>query len=367
MRDLTVGLEEELLVLDPESFDLVSPPGDIFTEASAGGVFKREMSPSQVEVVTGICETTSQAVAELSVARRRLIELLAGRRLAGLGTHPFAAPWEGISPGRRYQDILEEQQLGARLGRLAAGLHIHVAVAGADRALAVYNALRGVAPLFVALAANAPFIAGLDSGLATVRPMLSDALPRQGVGPRFGSWATLEDYVGVGLRSGAFTDVSQLWWECRLNLRLGTIELRAPDSQMSLDDVHGLAALAHATVADLCDRYDEGASLDVFETHTIQENRWRAARFGLSGSLIDLGRGRMVPTRVLVDELIRRGAGSRLHTSVAHGLQLAGGRLDRDMPVEQRGIVAEGGVRALAEWAADATERLPGVHLGATG
>ena len=367
MRDLTVGLEEELLVLDPESFDLVSPPGDIFTEASAGGVFKREMSPSQVEVVTGICETTSQAVAELSVARRRLIELLAGRRLAGLGTHPFAAPWEGISPGRRYQDILEEQQLGARLGRLAAGLHIHVAVAGADRALAVYNALRGVAPLFVALAANAPFIAGLDSGLATVRPMLSDALPRQGVGPRFGSWATLEDYVGVGLRSGAFTDVSQLWWECRLNLRLGTIELRAPDSQMSLDDVHGLAALAHATVADLCDRYDEGASLDVFETRTIQENRWRAARFGLS-DLIDLGRGRMVPTRVLVDELIRRG-GLEAAYERSHGFRLAGAIAIRDMPVEQRQRHRCRGRRTGArQWAADATEgRFTGVRLGATG
>jgi carboxylate-amine ligase len=366
VRDLTVGLEEELLVLDPQSFDLVSPPENVFTE-SPDGRFKRELSPSQVEVVTGVCGTPSQAVTELGVARARLIELLEGRRLAGLGTHPFAAPWDGISPGQRYADILHEQQLGARLGRLAAGLHIHVAVCGADRALAVYNALRGVAPLFVALAANAPFVAGFDSGLATVRPTLSDALPRQGVGPWFRSWGELEEYVGDGLRVGAFRDVSQLWWECRLNLRLGTIELRAPDSQMSLDDVHGLAALAHATVADFCARYDDGVPLDALKTRTIQENRWRAARFGLSGTLIDPDRRQMVPTRVLVGELIRQVERSSSHSDIAHGLQLAEARLERDVPAEQRDIVAQRGMRALAEWAADATEQSPGVELGATG
>ena len=351
-------------MLDSESFDLVQPPEHLFDD---GVRFKRELSPSQVEVVTGVCETTSQAVAELGAARGLLIEHLAGRRIAGLGTHPFATPWDGISSGQRYAEILHEQQLGARLGRLAAGLHIHVAVAGADRALAVYNALRGVTPLFVALAANAPFLAGVDSGLATVRPKLSDALPRQGVGPRFGSWAELEDFVEWGLRVGAFRDVSQLWWECRLNLRLGTIELRAPDSQMSLEDVHGLAALAHATVAELCDRHDEGAVLDSFETHMIQENRWRAARYGLSGTLIDLERVRMTPTRELVGHLIRRGERSRVRESVADGLRHAEARLVRDLPAVQRAIVADGGVLALAEWAADATERSPGVHLGATG
>jgi carboxylate-amine ligase len=362
-----VGLEEELLVLDPESFDLALPPEVVFTQASDGPRFKRELAPWQVEVVTGVCETTSQAVAELGVGRRRLIELLAGRRLAGLGTHPFAAPWDGISTGRRYEEILHEQQLGARLGRLAAGLHIHVAVTGADRALAIYRALRGLAPLFVALAANAPFIAGVDSGLATVRPKLSDALPRQGVGPRFRSWAEFETFVEWGLRAGAFSDVSQLWWECRMNMRLGTIELRAPDAQMSLDDVHALAALAHAAVAELCDRYDDGASLDGFETCMIQENRWRAARFGLSGSLIDLGRGRMTPTRALVEALIRRVERSRVQDSVAHGLRLAEARLERDMPADQRTIVSEAGVRALAEWAADRTDGVPGVDTTAPG
>jgi carboxylate-amine ligase len=362
VRDLTIGVEEELLVLDPESFDLVQPPCGVFAEP-----FKRELSPFQVEVVTGVCETAPQAVAELTARRARLIEALAGRRLAGLGTHPFAAPWSGTSPGRRYADVLEDHQAGARLGRLAAGLHVHVAVAGADRALAVYNAFRGLAPLFVALAANAPFFAGADTGLATVRQKLCDVLPRQGVGPRFGSWADLEAYVDWGLRAGAFVDPAQLWWECRPNLRLGTIELRAPDAQMSVEDVHAVAALMHATVAELCDRYDRGEPLDAFATPMIQENRWRAARYGLAGELIDLRRASMVPARVLLRDLIGRARGSRLQESAAEGLSLAEARLERDVPGEQRAVVARDGMQGLARWAADATERLPSVRARAAG
>jgi carboxylate-amine ligase len=227
--------------------------------------------------------------------------------------------------------------------------------------------MRGVAPLFVALAANAPFIAGRDSGLATVRPTLADALPRQGVGPRFQSWADIEGYIGWGRRSGAFADVGQLWWECRPNFRLGTIELRAADAQMSLADVHAIAALAHATVAELCDRYDDGGSLEAFDTEMIQENRWRAARFGLAGDLVDLRRTRMVPARTLIRSLIRRGKGSRLQASVTEGLRLATARAERDVPAEQRAIVAGQGMQELMRWAADATELSPGVRLRAAG
>ena len=201
--DLTVGAEEELLLLDPSSFGPAPVAAAVIAELDDPATFRGELSSAQVELRTGVCQRSSEVVLGLQSARRRLVEKVGGRvRIGGMGAHPFAVPWNQISSGKRYEDIVYQQQLGARLGALAAGLHVHVAVRGADRALAVYNALRGVMPLFTAVAGNAPFIVGRDSGLATVRPKLCDALPRQGVGPRFATWDDFERLVSWGERTG---------------------------------------------------------------------------------------------------------------------------------------------------------------------
>src|SRR5262249_54534427 len=157
--------------------------------------------------------------------------------------------------------LLAEHQLGVRLGALAAGLHVHVAVCGAERALAVHNALRTLMPALVAISANAPYIAGIDSGLATVRCTLADALPRRGTGPGVTSWDAYEETLRWGRDTGAVTDASRLWWDCRLNLRTGTIEVRAPDAQAALNDAEAVIAIVHAAVADLCTRHDAGEFL----------------------------------------------------------------------------------------------------------
>ena len=167
-----------------------------------GGRFRRELSAAQIEIVTGVGHSSSELARQLADGRRRVLERGGGRiRLMGVGAHPFSTPWTDLSPGSRYETLLADHGLGARLGALAAGLHVHVAVRGADRALAVYNGLRGLMPLLIALGANAPFIAGRDSGLATVRCKLSDALPRHGTGPPFPDWHAFKTLIGWGRRS----------------------------------------------------------------------------------------------------------------------------------------------------------------------
>ncbi|HEY2868487.1 MAG TPA: YbdK family carboxylate-amine ligase [Gaiellales bacterium] len=364
VSDLTVGAEEELLLLDPATLEPAAASEWLLAELGESRMHRRELWAAQVELVTGVCDSPAAVVGELRAARTRLAEAAAGRlRIAGLGTHPLALPAGAFSPGDRYAEIVEQHRLGARLGALASGLHVHVGVHGAERALAVYNAMRGYAPLFTALAANAPFVAGQDTGLATVRPMLADALPRQGVGPHMPSWSDLEELVEWGRRTGAFPDPAQLWWECRLNLGLGTIELRAPDAQASLAADHGLIALTHALVADLCERVDGGERLPAHDTLRIQENRWRATRFGMEAELIDLDRGRPVSARAAVGQVLERVA---RHASAAE-LEQVEALAARDEPGAQRGLARHHGPTAIVARAADSAEAELGMASGPDG
>jgi carboxylate-amine ligase len=357
VSDLTVGAEEELLLLDPVTLEPAPAAEWLLAEIGESWAHP-ELWSAQIELVSGAGESPADAVGDLRAARTRLLDVLAGRlRIAGLGTHPLALPAEDFHPGERYEAIVDRHRLGARLGALASGLHVHVAVAGADRALAVYDAMRVYAPLFTALAANAPFVGGQDSGLATVRPMLADALPHQGVGPPLASWTALEELLEWGRRTGAIPDAAQLWWECRLNLRHGTIELRAPDTQGSLDDTLGLVALAHALVADLCERLDGGERLPASDTMPIQENRWRAMRFGMEAELIDLAGDRPVSAREAVAEVLERVA---RHAAPA-ALDRVRVRAARDEPGEHRALARTAGPAAIAGLAADTTEAAAGM------
>jgi carboxylate-amine ligase len=356
VSDLTVGAEEELLLLDPATFGPAPASQQVLAEIGESWAHP-ELWSAQIELVSGAGASPADAVGDLRAARARVVEVLAGRwRIAGLGTHPLALPAHDFHPGARYEAIVEQHRLGARLGALATGLHIHVAVAGADRALAVYNAMRGYAPLFTALAANAPFVGGEDSGLATVRPMLADAQPRQGVGPPLASWKALEELLEWGRRTGAIPDPAQLWWECRPNLRHGTIELRSPDTQASLDDTLGLVALTRALVADMCERLDGGERLPAPDTMRIQENRWRAMRFGIGAELIDLSSGRPAPAREAVAEVLERVARHAAPSALDRVRALAA----RDEPAEQRELARVHGPAAIAARAADATEAAAG-------
>jgi glutamate---cysteine ligase / carboxylate-amine ligase len=355
--ELTVAAEEELLLLDPRTFDLTPAAPGLFESLADAERYRQEISPAQIEIVSGICATSGEVRQQLAEGRRQAVAAAGGSlRLAGVGAHPFALPWSEIGSAPRYTALLAEHQLGARLGALAAGLHVHVAVRGADRALAVHNALRTLMPALVALSANAPYIAGVDSGLATVRCTLADALPRHGTGPAFPSWDDFAEALRWGRASGAVPDPSRFWWDCRLNTRTGTIEVRAPDAQAALDDAEALVAVVQAAVADLCARHDAGDPLPVHEVMVIEENRWRAARYGLDGDMVDTETERLRPARDVVGDLLDRLQPAAGRCGSAGGLALARALLDRDLPAEHRAIAEGRGLPALCRTLAERTE-----------
>ena len=307
--------------------------------------------------MSGVHLDAAAAVADLVQGRRRVVAALNGEaRLVGLAAHPTCGLLPAVSPGSRYAAIEQRYRWAAHRAGLAAGVHVHLGVPCADRLLAVYNALRGLMPQIAALAASAPFFAGRDSGLASVRPKLSDALPRQGVGPAFATWDDVADLLAWGVRSGAFPDHTELWWECRLHPGFGTIEVRVPDAQSSAGEVEALATVVHCMVRWLAARHDAGQPLPAHASFAISENRWRAATDGVEGELIDLDRMRIARTRSLLEELLDQIGEHAQSAAETRALERAGRRLDSPHPRRQRATVLRGGLEALIEESADVTE-----------
>ena len=354
---MTVGVEEELLLVDPETLDLVSVADDLVPALGDPERFRKELSAAQIEILTPVCATAAEAAGAIRTARREVIGRLSGRaRLAAAGAHPFARPSTDFAEGRRYERIAQDYRWGARTAGLAAGLHVHVAVDGADRALAVLNALRGLMPELAALAAAAPFFDGRDTGLASIRPKLADALPRQGVSPVLRDWDHYAQLLEWGRRSRTFLDPSTLWWECRLQPRLGTVEMRAPDAQASAEDVEAVVAVAHSMVGRLAERYDEGEPLPVHPSELIEENRWLACRDGSDGMLVDLESGERVQTRRRLLELIDELEPVAGRLGGMTGLDRARELVGDGGAARQRRIAAKHGVEGVVRWLADRTE-----------
>lgn len=305
-RAMTVGLEEELMVLDPATLDLAPRARELLAALGDDARAKPELPEAQLEILSTPCATVADAAAQLAGARRDLAAAAAGRvRLAAAGAHPFAAPDGPLNPAARYATMREEYGPVARR-QLVFGLHVHVAVGGSDRALAVYNALRSYLPELTALGANAPFHGGRDTGLASVRPTISETLPRQGVPPAFESWEELAGALAWGSRAGALPQPRLWWWELRLHPLHGTVEVRVPDAQGTVAETAALGAVAHALIACLVRRHDAGEALPVAATWRIEQNRWSALRHGLDGTLADLQTGEPMPTRERLAALLER-------------------------------------------------------------
>jgi carboxylate-amine ligase len=331
---VTVGLEDELMLLDGETLDLAPHASEVLAELGGDPRFKLEMPAAQLEIVTAPHPTVAAAAEELARARRDLEQAVAGRfRLAGAGAHPFAAGSGPLSPGPRYDAIGAEYAAVARR-QLVFGLHVHVAIRGADRALAVYNAMRSHLPELAALAANAPFYEGRDSGLASVRSRISGLLPRQGVPPALDSFEAYAD----ALRWCGFEDPRQWWWELRLHPLFGTVEVRVPDTQRTVAETAAVSAVAHALVGRLADRHDAGEELPVAESWRIDQNRWSACRHGLDGTMADLATGHGEPTRERVAALLD---GLGVEAPLEHPA------------ARQRQVAAERGLKGLVAWLAD--------------
>ena len=347
---LTMGLEEELMLLDPTTLDLVPRAGEVLERVDGDPAFKLEMPASQLEIVTPPRATVGEAIGDLESGRRRLLEAAGDLvRPAAAGAHPFAAPHGELNAGERYALMVDEYgDVASR--QLVCALQVHVAVGDPDRALAVYNAVRGLLPEIAALAASAPFHSGRDTGLASVRPTISGMLPRQGVPPPIASWDAFANELGWGAEAGAVPEPRLWWWELRPNPAFGTLEVRVPDAQATIADAAGVAAFVHALVAWLAERHAAGEALPVIPTWRIEENRWSAFRRGVEGTLADLEKGRRELTRerlrALLEELEPVAERLRCRTELGEARRL----VEENGALAQRRVAGDGGPHAVAEW-----------------
>lgn len=354
---LTLGLEEEVLLLQPESFEPASEIEHVLDLVGGDPCCKPELRAAQLELVTPPALTASDSCRELAAIRTFVVRQLAGEvRIAAVGTHPF---WTGpicVTDRARYRGIVAEWPWTGRRG-FPSGLHVHVGVACRDRALAVYNAARSYLPEIAAMAANSPFFEGADSRLASARLKLTEDLTRSGVPPAFASWRELADFLAWGARGGAIPDASYLWWDLRPNPKYGTLEFRIADAQTRVRSSGAIAAVCQTLVAALADAYDAGDELPVHETFRIAENRWRAVRDGVHGQLVDLDTGSPVPTRDRIEGLLAslepyaEDLGCRTELLIAWDL-LTGNGAD-----EQRARATGLNHRELMRWLADETEK----------
>jgi len=341
------------MLLHPETLDLAPRAPELLARLDGDPRFKPELPAAQLEIVVAPSERVADAVGELAESRRALAAAAAGLvRLAAAGVHPCAAPEGELSRGERYERTAERYGRIARR-QLVFALQVHVAPGDADSALAVYNALRSHLPEIAALAANAPFYARSDTGLASVRPKLSELLPRQGIPPAIPSWEAYAHALEWGARAGALPEPAVWWWELRPHPAFGTLELRVPDAQTTVDEAAGIAAFVHCLVAWLVERHEAGEELPAAPSWRIAENRFSAARDGLDGTLADLASGEPLPTRERLTARIAELAPVAARLGCAGELEAARRLAEENGALRQRRVAAREGIEALPGWLAE--------------
>jgi carboxylate-amine ligase len=350
---LTIGLEEELMLLDVESLDLAPSVDSALELLGPDERFKRELPASQLESITTPCATAGEAVSQLVAARMDLSARLDGHfALAASGTHPFAAPLGALNRGEHYDAVAARFVDVARRQQVFA-LQIHVAPGSADTALAIYNALRGYLPELAALAANSPFHGGADTAHASWRARIAELLPRQGIPPALRDWDDYAAQLDWGVASGALSAPGGWWWELRPHTSLGTLELRVPDAQTTLDDAAAIVAVGHCLVKWLADRHRDGEDLGVPATWRIAENRWMAVRDGLDARLVDLEDGAITPARERIATLLASLAPVARELGCSAELGQAEALLEENGAERQRRVEHDVGIAGLVAWMRD--------------
>jgi glutamate---cysteine ligase / carboxylate-amine ligase len=309
--DFTVAVEEEFALLDPATLDLVNRFEDVKAAAAGTALAPNlvgELIASEVEIRTGKLAGVVELPAAMEERRAELLALVDSLELAlgATGTHPWA-DWKAQriidTPHYRRNDELLQYVVWRNN---TFGLHVHVGIRGADRVVAVCDGLRNVLPELLALSASSPFLEGVDTGLHSARTQIfTRFFPRCGIPDAYGSWETFASYVGFLYETGSVDEHTQLWWSVRPHLAFPTVEIRICDGQPSLADAQALAALTVALVARIARAHDEGEPISQQPNRLLEENLWRAIRYGLSGELIDLDRGDVVPARERIERLLR--------------------------------------------------------------
>ncbi len=307
--DFTVAVEEEFALLDPQTLGLVNRFEEL-RDAARGTVLEPhlvgELIASEIEVRTGRCDSFADAAALLGERRQQLRALAEPRgvALAATGTHPWS-PWQEQriidTPHYRRNDEILRYVVWRNN---SFGLHVHVGVRGADRAIRVCSALRGFLPELLALSASSPFVEGVYTYLHSARTQIFTRMfPRCGIPDALSSWAEWEAYVRFLYETGSVSEHTQIWWSVRPHLAFPTVEIRICDAQPDLAESRALSALCYALTARLARALDEGEPLPDLPHRLLEENLWRAIRYGLSGELIDFQRGEPVPARARLEQL----------------------------------------------------------------
>ncbi|HWK29336.1 MAG TPA: carboxylate-amine ligase [Solirubrobacter sp.] len=303
----TVGVEEELMILDAGSYALVNAIDDL-VEASPHGEIKPELMESVLEISTNPCATVHEAAAELRALRRQVQDIAGGHGLCvgSAGTHPLAR-WEDqrITAASRYRDLVAALRFVARQ-ELIFGLHVHVGVDDREKAIHVANGMRVHVPILLALSANSPYWRGDDTGLASTRMPVFRQFPRVGIPPYYAGWEDYERRIGFMVDAGVMEDYTWLWYDVRPHPNFGTVEIRAMDAQTHVEHTLALAALIQAMVRELCLHFDAGKQLRDYPYEMLDENKWLASRHGLEGELVDLPDRSRVAAKVLARRLYDR-------------------------------------------------------------
>jgi glutamate---cysteine ligase / carboxylate-amine ligase len=304
----TVGIEEELMILDADGLDLAQAVETILEDVpqDLDGQVKPEFMQSFLEVATTPCPDVPTAGKELANLRRQVAAIAEphGLLLGAAGTHPWAL-WEDqlIVDRPRYHRVVQELQYIARQF-LIFGTHVHVGIEGPDRAIYVADGLRRWVPLMLALSTNSPFLRGHQTGMMSTRIPVYRALPRAGVPPHYGSWDTYSGRVELMMRAGAIEDYTYLWFDVRPHPNLGTVEVRIFDQQTRIHLTIALAALVVSLAHRLSAHYDAGDTFREYPTELIDDNKVRAAIQGMEGVLMDFNVGEPVPAEAMAEALL---------------------------------------------------------------
>src|SRR5436190_11582922 len=298
-----------MMILDDNSLELTNAIEAMLEDPGVdGGEIKPELHESVLEVATEPCRHTAEAAEQLRGLRSAVREKAAARgfTIGSAGTHPFAM-WEDqrIVARPRYRDLISALRFVARQ-EIIFGVHVHVGVEGADRAIHVANGMRVHVPVLLALSANSPFWRADTTGMASTRTPIFRAFPRVGIPPRYSGWDDYSERIDFMVQCRVIEDYTYLWYDVRPHPNFGTVEVRVMDAQTRVEHTLALAALVQCLVKELCEHFDAGKKLSRYPYEMLDENKWLAARHGLEGELVDLPKTHRVPTHDLVRRVLKR-------------------------------------------------------------